>query len=61
MADKKCCLWKCLMWICVALACLFTIWVFIHRRLIRALIKNEPVPACPHRLPSLAKKLLSEK
>ena len=61
MPVKKCCLWKWIVWVCIALVCLFTIWVFIHRRLIRALIKNEPVPACPHWLPALAKKLLSEK
>ena len=61
MPVKKCCLWKWIMWVCVALVCLFTLLVYIHRRLIRAIFKNEPVPACPHWLPILVKKLLSEK
>ena len=61
MPVKKCCLWKWIVWVCIALVCLFTLLVYIHRRLIRAIFKNEPVPACPHWLPALAKKLLSEK
>ena len=44
--------WK--VWLTVIasiIVCLVTAWVYIHRRLIRALIRNEEKPECPHWLP----------
>ncbi|MBQ9412942.1 MAG: hypothetical protein IJU29_07590 [Oscillospiraceae bacterium] len=61
MAKKKCCMWKWILAVCIVLVCLFTLWVYFHRRLIRALCKKEPLPACPHWLPDLCKKLLADK
>ena len=49
---KSCPRWK--IWLSViigVIVCLVTAWVFIHRRLIRALIRNEEKPECPHWLP----------
>ncbi len=39
-------------WIYIALgiiAALVACWAFIHRRVIRALIKGEELPPCPHK------------
>ena len=50
--SKSCRRWKvCLTVIAAIIVCLVTAWVYIHRRLIRALIKNEEKPECPHWLP----------
>ena len=41
-------------WILViasVLAVLCAAWAFIHRRVILAAIRREPLPACPHWLP----------
>jgi|GEM_PF-5481696 len=49
-------------WITVILAvilCMVTAWVYIHRRLIRALIGGKPAPACPHPLPGCIKEKLA--
>ena len=44
---------KKLIWLIVLIlwVCCITVWVYIHRRVIRAAIKKEPMPACPHWLP----------
>ena len=50
--SKSCRRWK--IWLTViasVIICLVTAWVIIHRRLIRALIKHEEKPECPHWLP----------
>ncbi len=42
-------------WVIVILAvaaCLCAVWTFIHRRVIRAAVKGEPMPECPHWLPA---------
>ena len=57
MTKKKSCIWKWIVGIIIVLVCLITVWVYIHRRLIRAMIKKEPAPACPHWLPDKVKKL----
>ncbi|MBR6115249.1 MAG: hypothetical protein IKQ10_08755 [Oscillospiraceae bacterium] len=39
-------------WICIILAvvaALAACWAFIHRRVIRALIRGEEIPPCPHK------------
>ena len=33
-------------------------WAFIHRRVIRAAIRREPYPACPHWLPGCLREKL---
>ena len=33
------------------IAALCAVWAFVHRRVIRAAIRKEPFPACPHWLP----------
>ena len=46
-------------WLAVLIAvlvCLCTCLVYIHRRVIRAAIKGEPMPECPHWHPCLKKK-----
>ena len=45
------CKWTWLAVIGAVIVCLFTAWVYIHRRLIRALLCLEPKPECPHWLP----------
>ena len=35
-----------------------SVLVYIHRRLIRAAIKKEPLPECPHWLPGFLKEKL---
>ena len=35
-----------------------TAWVFIHRRLIRAAIRKDPLPGCPHWLPGCIRETL---
>lgn len=45
-------------WIFVLIAvfaALVTCWVFIHRRVIRACIKKEPLPPCPDWHPDCVK------
>lgn len=43
---------KLIIWILAVLfVCCVTVWVYIHRRVIRAAVKGEPMPACPHWLP----------
>jgi hypothetical protein len=43
------------LWILCLAAVLYaifsTVWVIVHRRLIRAAIRREAIPACPHWLP----------
>ncbi len=42
-----------ILWLALALwAVVSTVWVFLHRRVIRAAILREAYPACPHWLPS---------
>ena len=55
---------KKVLWILCAVAAVCTvcctIWAFIHRRAIRAAVRHEPMPACPHWLPGcLREKLVS--
>jgi len=41
-------------WLAILIAvlvCVCTCLVYIHRRVIRAAIKGEPMPECPHWLP----------
>ena len=57
---KKCnCRKKWVLWIVLGLliACC-SVWVYIHRRLILAMVKQEPRPACPHWLPGCLKEKL---
>ena len=53
---------KKLLWILCAVAAAWavccTAWVFIHRRAIRAAIRHEPIPACPHWLPACLREKL---
>ena len=56
---KKCWLWALVTSILVA--CMATVWVFIHRRAIRAAVKGDAMPACPHWLPDFIKETLAAK
>ena len=40
------------------LIALWAVWTFIHRRVIRAFIFNEKMPACPHWLPDCVREML---
>ena len=54
-------IWKILLVAAILFGCLLTAWAYIHRRLIRAAIKGEPLPVCPHWLPRAVEKLLASK
>ena len=51
-------------WILVIIAAVFvaicTAWAIIHRRVIRAAVRREPLPACPHWLPGCLREKLVE-
>ena len=58
--DSKC-VWKLCLFFAVLIGCLLTVWIFVHRRVIRAAVKGDPLPVCPHWLPGALKKLLDAK
>ena len=50
-----------ILWCAVALwAVVSTVWVFLHRRVIRAAIRREAYPACPHWLPGCVLEMLAD-
>ena len=53
--------WKLCLFFAVLIGCLLTVWAYVHRRLIRAAVKSEPLPVCPHWLPGAVEKLLASK
>ena len=58
--EKVKCFWKVFVIIQIVLAVIITALVFVHRRLIRAAVKNEPLPVCPHWFPGKIDKILSD-
>ncbi len=61
MCEKCKLIWKVFLVAAILFGCLLAVWTFIHRRLIRAAVKSEPLPVCPHWLPGLVEKLLAAK
>lgn len=59
MTKKKCWIWA--VAAAIILVCMVTAWVIIHRRAIRAAVKGEPMPACPHWLPGCLREKLAGK
>ena len=61
MCEKCKLVWKIVLLVAILFGCLLTAWAFIHRRLIRAAVKGEALPVCPHWLPGAVEKLLASK